>query len=65
MKFEDVLSTTEAAELWGISPTTVKLYCLETKDRPPKFKKNEYRKSGNVWLVTRAAMIRVFGEMPQ
>lgn len=65
MKFEDVLSTTEAAELWGISPTTVKLYCLGAKDRPPKFKKNECRKSGNVWLVTRAAMTRVFGETPQ
>lgn len=65
MNFEDVLSTTEAAKLWEISPTTVKLYCLGTKDRPPKFKKNECRKSGNVWLVTRAAMIRVFGEMPQ
>lgn len=61
MNFEDVMTTTEAAKRWGLSPTTVKLYCLGTKTQPPKFKKGEFRKSENVWLVTKAGMERLFG----
>lgn len=61
MNFEDVMTTTEAAERWGVSATTIKLYCLGTKNQTPKFNKNEYRKSGKVWLVTKSGMERVFG----
>lgn len=61
MKKEDVMTTAEAAERWGVSATTIKLYCLGTKNQSPKFNKNEYRKSGKVWLVTKAGMERVFG----
>ncbi len=61
MNFEDVMTTAEAAEHWGVSATTIKLYCLGTKNQSPKFNKNEYRKSGKVWLVTKAGMERVFG----
>lgn len=62
MNFEDVMTTAEAAERWGVSATTIKLYCLGTKNQSPKFNKNEYRKSGKVWLVTKAGMERVFGQ---
>ena len=48
MNFEDVMTTAEAAERWGVSATTIKLYCLGTKNQSPKFNKNEYRKSGKV-----------------
>lgn len=61
MNFEDVMTTAEAAERWGVSATTIKLYCLGTKNQTPKFNKNEYRKSGKVWLVTKSGMERVFG----
>ena len=61
MEFTDVMSTTEAAKRWNVSPTTIKLYCLGTKNQTPKFNKNEYRKSGKVWLVTKSGMERVFG----
>lgn len=61
MNFEDVMTTAEAAERWGVSATTIKLYCLGTKNQSPKFNKNEYSKSGKVWLVTKAGMERVFG----
>lgn len=64
MNFEDVMTTTEAAKRWGLSPTTVKLYCLGTKTQPSKFKKGEFRKSENAWLVTKAGMERVFGPEP-
>ena len=61
MNFEDVMTTAEAAERWCVSATTIKLYCLGTKNQTPKFNKNEYRKSGKVWLVTKSGMERVFG----
>jgi hypothetical protein len=64
MKFEDVMSTTEAARRWNVSPTTIKIYCLGTAKQAPKFKKGECRKSGNMWLVTREAMVRLFGDEP-
>lgn len=64
MEFTDVMSTTEAAKRWNVSPTTIKLYCSGTSKQPPKFRPDECRKSGNVWLVTRVAMMRLFGDEP-
>ncbi len=64
MKFEDVMTTVEAASRWNVSPTTVKLYCLGTKKNPAKLKKGECRKSGKSWLVTKLGMERVFGVEP-
>lgn len=64
MGFNDVMTTTEAAKRWGISPTTIKLYCLGTKSQPPKFRKEEFRKSGKAWLVTKAGMERLYGPEP-
>lgn len=62
MKFEDVMTSSEAAERWGISPVTVKQACSGQRGLPPRFKKEECRKSKGTWLVTRQGMVRLYGE---
>lgn len=57
-----VMTTAEAAELWGISAITVKQACSGYKKGSPRFKPGEFRKSKNVWLVTREGMKRLFGK---
>lgn len=54
-----VYSSREAAEVWGLQENTVTKWCNRGK-----FKENEARKSGKVWLVTRDGMIRVTGREP-
>ena len=61
MKFEDVMTSAEAAERWGISPVTVKQACSGQRNTPPRFTQNECRKSKGTWLVTRQGMERVYG----
>lgn len=63
MKFEDVMSSAEAAERWGLSPTTVKQACSGQRSTPPRFTKGECRKSKGTWLVTRQGMERLYGEL--
>lgn len=59
----EILSVGEAADIWGKSPVTIKHLCTGIQDRPPRLKEGiECRKSGSVWLVTRAGMTRVYGE---
>jgi hypothetical protein len=55
-----VLTFSEAAEKWGFSDGNTIRKAVERK----KFKDTEIRKSGNVWLTTYPAMVRVFG-LPQ
>lgn len=62
MKFTDVMTTSEAAELWGISNTTVKHLCTGIQGRPPRLILDvECRKSGGTWLVTKSGMERLYG----
>lgn len=61
MKFEDVMTSAEAAELWGISPVTVKQACSGQRNTPPRFTSDECRKSKGTWLVSRQGMERVYG----
>lgn len=61
MKFEDVMTSAEAAERWGISPVTIKQACSGQRNTPPRFTKDECRKSKGTWLVTRQGMERVYG----
>ena len=61
MKFEDVMTSAEAAERWGISPVTVKQACSGQRNTPPRFTSDECRKSKGTWLVTRQGMERVYG----
>ncbi len=67
MKHElvDVMTTAEAAERWGLSAITLKQACSGQKGLPPRFKEEEFRKSGRTWLVTRAGMERLYGKEKQ
>lgn len=62
MKFEDVMTSTEAAERWNISPATVKHACTGQKGLPPRLTDDECRKSKGTWLVTRQGMERLYGK---
>ena len=61
-EFEDVMTTAEAAERWGMSQTSVKHLCTGVQGRPPRLTNEECRKSGRTWLVTRAGMERLYGK---
>jgi hypothetical protein len=54
---EEVLTSQEAARKWGLSVNTVTQWCNRGK-----FKPGEFRKSGNIWLVTRKGMERLTGK---
>lgn len=53
----EVLTFSEAAEKWGFSDGNTIRKAVERN----KFNPDEIRKSGNVWLTTYPAMVRVFG----
>ena len=59
---DEVMTTSEAAARWGVSAITVKQACSGQKGFPPRFKEDEFRKSGRTWLVTRAGMERLYGK---
>lgn len=61
MTIDDVMTTQEAADLWGITADAIKQNCLGRVKNG--FKKGEFRKSGKMWLVTRAGMERVYGKI--
>lgn len=61
----DVMTASEAAELWGIPPRRVQSACTGRDDTPPRLLPGEARKAGGTWLVTRDGMERVFGPEPQ
>lgn len=56
-----VLTLTEAAARWILADGSSIRKAIERK----KFKENEIRKSGNIWLITMEGMIRVFGPEPK
>ncbi len=58
---DEVMTTSEAAERWGLSVETVKKSCQGQKGNPPRFQPDEFRKSAGTWLVTRAGMERLYG----
>ncbi len=59
---DEIMTTAEAAERWGLSAITVKQACSGQKGLPPRFKEGEFRKSNRTWLVTRAGMERLYGK---
>lgn len=65
MKFEDVMTSAEAAERWKISPVTVKQACSGQRNTPPRFTPDECRKAKGTWLVSRQGMERLYGEEPK
>lgn len=58
INLDEILTFTEAAEKWGLSNGASIRKAVERD----KFKVEEVKKSGNVWLTTYEAMRRVFGE---
>lgn len=57
---KDILTITEAAEMWGISVNTIKARL----QRGPTQITNDlhYKKSGKVWLITLEGMKILYGE---
>ena len=63
MKLTDVMTTKEAAAIWGRSQVGIKQLCTGLQGRPPRLIVDvECRKSGGTWLVTKAGMTRLYGE---
>ena len=60
MIFEDVMTTQEAGQLWGIPADRIKQVCLGRFKGG--FTNQECRKSGKMWLVTRQGMERLYGK---
>ncbi|WP_271814468.1 helix-turn-helix domain-containing protein [Clostridium beijerinckii] len=55
---DEVMAFSEASEIWGLGEST-----LRSTVRTDKLQESiDYRKSGKVWLITKDAMIRVYGE---
>lgn len=54
---DKIYTAAEATKLWGLGESTIR-----SAIRRGQFEENEYRKSGNVWLVREAAMKRLYGE---
>lgn len=55
---DEVMAFSEASEIWGLGEST-----LRSTVRTDKLIEGvDYRKSGKVWLITKDAMERVYGE---
>lgn len=60
MELDDVMTTLEAGERWGVTPNSLKQNCQGRVKNG--FQDGEFRKSGRTWLVTRAGMERLYGK---
>lgn len=56
-----VLTATEAAQMWNLAPITVRQACTGYAKAPARFNSTEARKSGKTWLISVDGMERVFG----
>lgn len=55
-EWDDIITSAQAAELWGKDESTIKKACQNGRFLP-----HEFRKKGRDWLVTRAGMERLYG----
>ena len=60
MELDDVMTTLEAGERWGVTPNALQQNCRGRVKNG--FRSEEFRKSGQTWLVTRAGMERLYGK---
>lgn len=58
---KEVLTVNEAAELWGISEGTIRYHLKQDKLTLGV----DYRKAGRITLITKEAMIRLFGAIKE
>lgn len=56
----EVLTFAEAAELWGLSMGTLRMR-LSKGYMGDLIEGVDYRKSGKVWLITKDAMVKLYG----
>lgn len=59
----EVITVKEAADLWRKDESNLRKEFVKSIKDEGKFKANELRKSGKVWLVEKKAMERVFGKL--
>lgn len=61
MDINDIMTFAEACESWGLGASTLRTRILNGafKDLSEGI---DYRKSGKVWLITKSAMIKLYGE---
>lgn len=62
MTIDDVLTASEAAELYNLNDATLRKACAGQKGLPPIFTSEECRKSGRTWLILKSAMERIYGK---
>lgn len=62
---DEVFTTKEASERWNIAQYSIKRACTGQKGYPPRFNEDEFKKSGDTWLVTRQGMERLYGKEPK
>lgn len=60
----EVMTIKEASELWRKPLGTIKAACMGQHGYPPRFRSDECRQSGKIWLITRKGMERVYGKQP-
>ena len=60
-----VLILKEAAQIWQVSDNILKQKCIGRVKGDLAFTQEKCRQSGKTWLVTRDAMIRLYGEPSQ
>lgn len=58
-ELDSVMTLSEAAKKWGLSDGSTIRKAIERG----KFKQNEIKQAGNVWIITYSAMERVFGSI--
>jgi len=54
----EIMSFMEAATIWGLNDSTLRKLVNTSK----VVEGVDYKKSGNVWLITRDCMVRIYGE---
>ena len=60
----EVITTREAVELYGVTPGTVRRWCLGQKGLPPRLPAGSYRKSGATWLMLKKYTDQIAKEDP-
>lgn len=58
---KNVFTFSEACKKWGINDTSTLRHAV----RANRFRPEEYKQSGSVWLITKEGMEREYGKMPK
>lgn len=61
MNLDDVMTIAEASQKYNVTVSSLRYACVGQKGYKPIFTDKECRQSGKTWLITRAAMDRVYG----